>query len=223
MEITTIAIEVIPLRYDPGAHDVILERDIPKPPLPLHIRHRSRAFIHTGITLCSFVVRPNGDLVKLGITLPPFLLPLKKGIATRRIHRHGRPHFKNLPRLILRSYTNNYPILLYEIQDLDPLPHVGSRLACSFHHHGVESRPIHLPGFRPGMIGVFGKIERRRKLTIRIHKLHALLALEACPIETIHHPNSLQRVITMRNQRLAHVIARKMPLLQDDYFLSLLP
>ena len=90
--------QVIERRDDAHAHTVVVQRDVPKPALPVGgLDHHGGAFIASGVAVGAFPVGPDGALVQSRIPDAQFELVLDQAALAAGVDHNLGAHFADRP------------------------------------------------------------------------------------------------------------------------------
>ena len=152
----------------------------------------------------------------------PALAGGKKAVAPAGIDGQRRPEDMFISGGILCNHPFHAPIFLDCTFYPDVVPHIGAELPGVLQQHGIELRAGDLPGQGHFVVEVIKKIEWLGHFAADAGKLHTVFFGEAGLLELIDHPDALQGVVAVGNQRLADMIAGKRIFFQHQHLAPVL-
>src|SRR5437660_1796604 len=201
--------QIFPFRNHAHADHIVVLWDVPEPSFLRHKRNGGRACIDAVVALRVFVIGPDGDLVKHWIFDAPLIADGRKRFFARAIECDARAIFGDRAVIMLRANSNHSACLAKQSSHRYFLVDSGAFFAGMLHHHLVEFRTKHLPGLRHILIVSRKEIKRLRSLSRHRNELDAVLFDERRLLHLVEQTEALERVVGKRQERFAHMIARK--------------
>ena len=173
LRISRFFVYVILICNNSDTHQIIRERNIPKPTFLRQVSNSCRAFVQARVTFCASVISPDRHFFEILVIDSPTIPYNRQAIPPTGIYGHFCFELLHFAFGILRLHTANLAIFPQEVFYFHGFDNFSALFASIVEKHQIKLTANYLPGCGSIMIEMLEEVKWRRHFAIGIDKLNA--------------------------------------------------